>query len=191
MLDHPLLEIHNHTHPTADVAWLRVHLKKLLTLLKIRSGEWTLSLVDDEEMIDLHQRSLNLATTTDVLTFDLATDTPLRKSHKLPSAIELDTVICLDEAARQAATRHHLIREELLLYALHSLLHVRGYDDRTPEQARRMHRREDTLLVRLGVGPVYSRLPDQSTASASPRRATKKTVARKPADRRSTRIKSK
>lgn len=147
----PLLEIHNQARPGMPVAWLRGTLEKLLTQLNIRAGNWSLTLVGDEAMAALHQRTMNLASTTDVLTFDL------RETLHGAAAIDLDTVICVDEAARQAAQRGHPLRHELLLYAIHSLLHVRGYDDVSAPKARRMHRREDALLVALGIGPVYAR----------------------------------
>jgi probable rRNA maturation factor len=57
--------------------------------------------------------------------------------------VEGDIVVCLDEAARQAKKRNHPIRLEVLLYALHGMLHLLGYDDVSARQAARMHRRED------------------------------------------------
>ena len=41
------------------------------------------------------------------------------------------------------------------------LLHLLGYDDHTPEDARAMHSREDELLTAIGYGPVYSGGPHQ------------------------------
>ncbi len=54
----------------------------------------------------------------------------------------------------------------MLLYAVHGLLHLCGYDDRTPAGFRRMHRKEDDLLARLGVGPVFG--PTRGLAHAAP-----------------------
>jgi hypothetical protein len=51
----------------------------------------------------------------------------------------------------------HSLRNELLLYAIHSLLHVQGYDDVKAQDAAEMHRREDEILLRLGVGAVYEK----------------------------------
>jgi probable rRNA maturation factor len=72
------------------------------------------------------------------------------------SPVELDTVLCADESRRRAEECGHGVREELLLYAVHSLLHVQGYDDITPAKARRMHRREDELLQAIDVGALYA-----------------------------------
>lgn len=50
----------------------------------------------------------------------------------------------------------HPMAHELLLYALHGLLHLSGFDDRTDSEFAAMHAREDEILTRLGVGPVFS-----------------------------------
>jgi probable rRNA maturation factor len=137
--------------------WIGARLKDLLSRLGVTRCEWTITIVDDAAMAELHARTMNLPTTTDVLTFDMRDDTAKTREG---APVELDTVLCVDEARRRAAEMGHGLREELLLYALHSLLHVQGYDDVTPAKARRMHQREDELLRALGVGAVYARKGD-------------------------------
>ena len=107
----------------------------------------TVAAVDDGHMARLHRQYLGLSGPTDVLTFDLRVhpDDPL----------EGDIVVCVDEAIRQAASRGHDARRELLLYAVHGLLHLLGYNDQDPDPASAMHAREDELLAAIGVGPVY------------------------------------
>ena len=122
----------------------------MLGELGYTGGNWSITLVDDRAMGELHARTMGDARTTDVLTFDLRGDDDA-------TGLDLDTVICVAEARRQAAARGHAVHDEVLLYAVHSLLHVSGYDDLTPRQARAMHAREDELLTRLGVGAVYAR----------------------------------
>ena len=134
--------------------WIGARLREVLTLLGVTRCEWTITIVDDAAMAALHARTMNLPTTTDVLTFDMRDE---RAGTREGAAVELDTVVCLDEAARRAAEMGHGVREEPLLYALHSLLHVQGYDDVTPAKFRRMHQREDELLRALGIGALYAR----------------------------------
>ena len=137
-------------------------LRQVLTWLGTMQGQWSITLVHDPAMRQLHQQVMQDDSTTDVLTFDLR-DKPARRRKAFGAAVaradplDLDTVISLDEARRRAAELSHAVHDEVLLYAVHSLLHVLGYDDRSPAHARRMHHREDELLVRLGVGPVYAR----------------------------------
>lgn len=98
-------------------------------------------------MARLHDRYKGEARTTDVLTFPLSEpDEP----------IEADIVICLDEAARRAADFGHPIERELLLYALHGLLHCAGFDDHDDIGAAAMHSEEDRILQFIGVGATFT-----------------------------------
>ena len=110
-------------------------------------GQITVAVVDDAQMSRLHQQFLGLDTTTDVLTFDM------RPSGQ--GRIEADIVICIDEAHRQAKKLGHDVRNELLLYALHGVLHLLGYDDHDSADAQRMHEKEDQLLEEAGVGRIF------------------------------------
>lgn len=127
--------------------WILSRFRKLAALAKAR-GNVSIAIVGDTEMSRLHLRYKRIAGPTDVLTFDLR-ETP-------GAAIDGDIVICYDEARRQAKAHRHDIKLELLLYALHGLLHLMGYDDRTDRDFRRMHRREDELLRRAGLGAVFA-----------------------------------
>lgn len=143
------------TDPPLD-PWLADQLARLAALSELpgsEAGEVTLVVVDDTHMAALHERYFGDAGTTDVISFDLrdAGDAPL----------EGDLVLCIDEARRQAAKRGHPVRMELLLYAVHGLLHLLGYDDHDPAEADRMHSLEDELLVRGGFEPVYGKVQEQ------------------------------
>lgn len=148
------LTITNQSSHPIPVRRLKTTLLKTLALLGIESCEWSITIVRDAAMKKLHAQTMNDPTTTDVLTFDLRDKLP-RKPRE-GDAVELDTVLCRDEAARRAKDLGHSVADELLLYAVHSLLHVQGYDDTTPAKFKRMHAREDELLTHLAVGPLYT-----------------------------------
>lgn len=111
-------------------------------------------------MAEAHARYLGQPGPTDVLTFDLA-DTPVRRRAGLgrPSsrALDVDLLVNVDEAARQARARVHGVEREVLLYVVHGVLHCLGHDDRAREAARRMHALEDAVLRAVGVGATYAR----------------------------------
>lgn len=133
--------------------WLEPLLAKAASLAGCITCRLGLAIVGDEEMARLHVQWKNVPGTTDVLTFDLAEpDAP-------EQMVEGDVVLCLDEARRQAEARGHTVRQEMLLYAVHGLLHLLGEDDQDPAAYQRMHQREDALLTRLGVGPVFHHGP--------------------------------
>jgi rRNA maturation RNase YbeY len=140
-------------------AFLRRHLRAAHRILKPPLNELSLALVGDARMSALHQQFMGIAGPTDVLTFPLDVDARGR-------AAAGEVVVCVPEAVRRSRETGVAVERELLLYALHGLLHLCGYDDRTQPGYRRMHRREDMILTQLGVGPVFR--PD-AAAIAPPR----------------------
>lgn len=163
-----------HTSDTdpPSIVWLPRRLARVAAAAGVDGGLVTLVLVGDGEMTELHARYKNAVSTTDVLSFDLRDDpAPGTAPGTAPAPgagepIEADLVLCVDEANRQSAARRHDARHELLLYAVHGLLHLLGHDDHAPAAAAAMHRREDELLAAVGVGPVY----------ATPARPAKKSI---------------
>jgi rRNA maturation RNase YbeY len=118
--------------------------------------ELSLALVPDPQMKRLHKKYLGINSTTDVLTFELDHDSRGRVTGG-------EVVVCVPQARRQ---RHTNTEGEVLLCALHGMLHLCGFDDKTKRQFAAMHRTEDRLLSRLGVGPVFS-LEDRAKGGAS------------------------
>ncbi len=103
-------------------------------------------IVDDRSMSDFHARHSGVAGTTDVLTF-------LGSGNGEP--IDVDIIACADEAARRAAEFGHGVERELLLYAVHGLLHCCGHDDHDQVAHDLMHAEEDRILSAIGVGPTF------------------------------------
>ena len=116
--------------------------------MRCRLAELSIALVGDATMARLHQQFMGIPGPTDVLTFPLDLD---RRGRPISGEI----VVCVPEARRRARGMQVELKQELLLYALHGLLHLNGFDDRNDREFRRMHRMEDTILARLGVGPVF------------------------------------
>jgi probable rRNA maturation factor len=104
--------------------------------------EVSLALVNDRQMSDLHARFMDLPGPTDVLTF------PMDRTCG-------EIVICVPEARRRAKDHETNVQDELLLYAIHGMLHLCGMDDRTRRGFERMHRMEDQILTKLGIGAVF------------------------------------
>lgn len=109
-------------------------------------AELSVALVGDATMSMLHEQYLKERGPTDVLTFELEHDSSGR-------ATAGEVIVCIPQARRQAKTGR--IRDEVLLCALHGMLHLSGMDDRTQRGYAAMHRVEDQLLARLGIGAVF------------------------------------
>ncbi|MEM6394020.1 MAG: rRNA maturation RNase YbeY [Planctomycetota bacterium] len=136
-----------HALPPADRDWITDRLHDALHQLRVTHATLAIHAIRDDEMAQLHQQFSGVPGTTDALTFDLR-PTPEGPPHG-------DIAIGLDVAARRAAQLPHDTKHELLLYALHGVMHLLGEDDTTPDAAQRMHQREDDTLTAIGVGPLY------------------------------------
>lgn len=130
-----------------DIAWIDDALRRAGAELRA-AGEVRVRVVDDAEMAEAHERWSGVPGTTDVLTFDL------RDEPRGP--LDVDVLVCLDEAERRAAERDHDARGELLLYGLHAMLHCMGHDDHSDAAFAAMHAREDEVLEAIGVGALFS-----------------------------------
>jgi probable rRNA maturation factor len=125
--------------------WLAGQAGQALNLLGA-TGEVRVRVVDDVAIAAAHVKYSGIEGTTDVLTFDLA---------KKDLELDVDLLVCLDEAVRQAASRGYGPEREMLLYIIHGILHCLGHDDHDEAAAARMHAEEDRILEALGVGRTY------------------------------------
>jgi len=128
--------------------YVRKHLQAARRFLKTAPKWLGVVLIGDRQMAELHYRFINIDGPTDVLTFPLDED-----EH---GVIHGEVYVCVPEARRRASEiPGRSVRDEVLLYALHGMLHLCGMDDRTDRGYRRMHRLEDSILRRIGVGPLF------------------------------------
>jgi len=142
----------------AYVPFLRQQLRAAHELLestvkrssRSRLRELSIAIVNDARMSDLHAQFMGIHGPTDVLTFPIDQDA----SGHVTSG---EVIVCLPQARRQAKQHRIPPRLELLLYAIHGMLHLLGYDDRTARDFHTMHRTEDDILTQLGFGPVFDR----------------------------------
>jgi probable rRNA maturation factor len=92
-------------------------------------------------MSELNRRFLRRRGVTDVLAFPYETE---------GEVLSGEIVVNAEQAVREAAERAHSATDELMLYLVHGLLHLLGYEDQTPAGARRMRRREKAILEAAG-----------------------------------------
>lgn len=107
------------------------------------SAEVSLALVTDGTIRRLNRRYRGMDRVTDVLAFPL--DTRLLDRHILG-----EVVISVDRARVQARAIGHPVHTEIALLAVHGLLHLLGYDDRTTAGADQMIRRQRMLVSEAG-----------------------------------------
>ena len=127
-----------------DVARIHRTARSALRALGVWDHELSLTLVDDRTIRALNARYRGVRRRTDVLAFPLAG----------PAAVVGEAIISVDAAYRQARALGHSLREEPDLLCCHACLHLVGWDDRAPLEARLMHAREMDLLGRLYERPA-------------------------------------
>ena len=98
----------------------------------------SIALVDDARIRDLNRRFLGHDWATDVIAFPLddAADDLLG-----------EVVVSTETAIREAARRNSEAMDEVLLYVVHGILHLLGYDDHAAADRRAMRRREAEVIT--------------------------------------------
>lgn len=147
--------------------YLKPRIAKAAAIIKAPVKELSIALVGDREMSDLHWQFMKVKGPTDVLTFELEHD----RQNRVTAG---EIIICVPEAKRkhkESGRASTGVRNEILLYSIHGLLHLCGYDDRTSCAFDLMHRTEDMILTKLGVGPVFSAGEARRTAQPTQRRS--------------------
>lgn len=114
-------------------------IRHALYLLKRLNKKFKLSLVylDDAEMSKLNERYLKHQGPTDVLAFPI-------------SPKQGEVIASGETALREATARNIDPQGEIILYTIHGVLHLLGYDDKTEQEATEMHALEKDILLQLG-----------------------------------------
>jgi probable rRNA maturation factor len=91
-------------------------------------------LISDQRMALLHRKFLGELGPTDVLTFQHG-----------------EIFISVETARRHARAFGNSLMRELQLYIVHGLLHLHGFDDRTPADLMKIKNTQEKILRRMGV----------------------------------------
>lgn len=155
---------------------------------QVASARVSLALVTGRTMHRLNRQYLNHDYPTDVLSFllectggpDAADETarPATPGDTAPAEtaanptdeavprgrglqIEGEVIVSTEMARDRAAEFHWPPRSETVLYLIHGLLHLAGYDDRTDTERTQMRSRERTILALCGHSPPAPRAAAQ------------------------------
>ena len=115
-----------------------------------RSGILSIAIVDDPAIHVLNRDYLEHDEPTDCLSFDLSG--PETADDTLG-----EVVVSLDTARREAHRREIHPDRELLLYVIHAVLHLCGYEDGDDESRDRMEHVQQNYLEQLA--PLVDREP--------------------------------
>lgn len=134
---------------------MRRLLKAAITAALLYEGyesraEVSVTLTDDEEIHILNKQYRNVDRPTDVLSFPLNEAGETDDDGDDTDALG-DIVISVERAAKQAEEYGHSLDRELAFLAVHSTLHLLGYDHETPDEERDMFSRQEAILDSMGL----------------------------------------
>jgi rRNA maturation RNase YbeY len=106
-----------------------------------RRGNVAVIFCGDEFLLELNRQHLGHDYHTDIITFD----------YSEGDVISGDLFIGVGTVLRNAESYGVPLGEELHRVIIHGVLHLCGYKDKTPAEARRMHAKEDFYLKKLSL----------------------------------------
>jgi len=120
-------------------------------------------LVNRNDISALNEQYLNHSGETDVIAFDLRSDSPQVIDADFSPAVAGEIYVCLDVAFDVAANYGNDPGYELLLYIVHGMLHIAGENDLDHDDRVRMHTRQQqimhTLAQQLPLAQIFSKNP--------------------------------
>ena len=115
-------------------------------------GEVSLVFVGDDEMRRINRAHRNMDKTTDCLSFPQLDKAGLACLQDPAAYVMLgDVIINHAAAARQAVEYGHSLQREAAFLAVHSLLHLLGYDHTDADAEAKMFARQEEILAKLGL----------------------------------------
>ncbi len=131
--------------PPVETTRLQEAIAVVLQRHGVQQASISLAIIGDDEMHALNRQHLQHDYPTDVLSFVYASE---------PS-LEGEIIVSLDTAAREAQRYQWQTADELLLYVVHGMLHLVGYDDHDASDLERMRAEETATLLHFDLKPHY------------------------------------
>ena len=110
----------------------------------IRSGKISVVLVDGKTIQQYNRDFLQHDYPTDTISFPI-------EDRRNEGYLEGDVLVCPEMAMERAKEFDWTAEEEFLLYVVHGMLHLCGFDDTTPKQQATMQEKEREYLATLGI----------------------------------------
>ena len=126
-----MIEVRFEKRAGVSAAWARRILSKTLKAEKT-SMDLSILVTGDRRIRRLNKRFLKHDFATDVISFETG-----------------DLVVSIDTARRIAKEIGIPVKEELARYLVHGTLHLLGYDDKRTGDRKRMHARQEKILLSL------------------------------------------
>ncbi len=138
-----VVDIENRSNISVDQEKLQKIAISVMEELKLHpEQELSLSLVDVEEMAELHQKWMNESGPTDVMSFRLSEIAEFDFSLG-------DVVICPAIAQKDAIKLKKSPAEHLVFLLVHGILHLIGFDHQVASEKKNMQQQEVKLMKKI------------------------------------------
>ena len=118
---------------------------------KVPPAEVSVLLVDDKQIQELNREYRQVNRPTDVLSFPQWEEGQWSQQGGHGPVLLGDIVISVPRAREQSERFGHSLERELGFLVVHGFLHLLGYDHVTPEQEQKMFRRQEEILLQVGL----------------------------------------
>ena len=127
-----------------DCEFTKSVVRQIVTDQCVHSAEISIAIVSDEQIHELNRQYLQHDYETDVLSFNLGTES---------AGFELsgEIVVSADTARRCAQERNIKVIDELTLYVIHGTLHLLGFDDKSEAERKKMRAAEREYARLFGL----------------------------------------
>jgi probable rRNA maturation factor len=120
-------------HPRKTASWI----KKVILSEKATPQSINFIFCSDKVLLQRNLEYLNHSTLTDIITFD---------NSEVKGEIEGDIFISIDRVKENALKFGQSFDQELHRVLIHGVLHLLGYDDKSPKQKEAIRKKEDACL---------------------------------------------
>lgn len=132
----------------------KIILYTLKEVLKENDFNLAIFLVSLKAIEDINKRFLNHNGPTDVISFDYSSyeelsNFELEKQNNNQKPLYGEIYICPDIAREQSKLFNTTQQEEIIRYAIHGILHIKGYDDLTPGERKKMRKMENSIISQI------------------------------------------
>ncbi len=144
-----------------DLSLLQQVVRSVLEQERVLWAAVSLVVVDNSTIHDLNRQFLDHDEPTDVLSFLLECE-PAERAQSAGGEgkrLEGEVIVSAEMAAQRAGEFGWRPCDELVLYVVHGVLHLCGYDDRTAEAQQLMRARERSILKNWDLTPRYDASP--------------------------------
>ncbi len=116
--------------------------RKVLNCLDVIDAELSICLVCNNYIRKLNKRYKNRNTFTDVLAFPFE----IKKKFKSVKRIAGEIIISLDQTKINSKYFSNSFNQELLLYVIHGILHIYGYNDIRASDRLKMEKKQKEIF---------------------------------------------